>query len=392
MNEVTQGILLLSNKYTQICDLYKCYCNDNDNFIMSYDTAKNIVDIIINNAKMNQTTPTFYLIGGDSVFSWTIITKKIIEYINSQDIYSKIILQIEEDIRELDDFHNFLKLYNNISLYVLYNSLVTTPFIQELLMMKPFLKIIYKININNYSSIFNDFIKLNQLHVKKIKYIYDLSQMEETTFNIDDIYNEFIQIQNFIINSFNNNTVPLIPDNINNNFIKVMMQNEIEKRQKTEQIRIDFFHYAELMAYHCNMILGKKLIFNPLGEIYLCSKDKLNKENSFYCGDLNSHISSDEIFEKIFNKKKELYNTLEPYPSDLRCKSCSIYPICNIDCFGNNLCFSSNSLFPNRFYCGLINKWNEITITIIKNLDSSHNELFKNYFYIYCQKGINENE
>ena len=392
MNEVTQGILLLSNKYTQICELYKCYQNDDQNFIMSYETGKKIVDIIINNAKANEITPVFYLIGGDSIMSWPIITQKIIEYINAQSIYSKIILQIEEDIRELDNFHDFIKLYNNISLQILYNPLVTAPFIPELLKIKPFLKVIYKITVNNYSAIFNDFLKLNQLNIKKIKYIYDFEHMEESTFNINNIYNEFNKIQEFIVESFTNNTIPLIPDNINNNFIKIMMRDEKNKNKKENNIDINFFHHIELMTYHCNMLLGEKLIFNPLGEVYLCSKDKLDKDNLFYCGDLTNCITSDQIFEKLFNENKMSFYKIQPYTTNLRCKSCKIYPICNIDCFGNNLCFSNNSLFPNRLYCGFTNEWQNATISIIKKLDNTHNELFKNYFYIYCQKGINENE
>lgn len=381
------GFLLLSNQYSQICNLYECYLPSNSIEIMNYETGIKIIDTIIDTSLRIKNTPIFYLIGADNSLTWNTITKKLINYINSKNIYNKIFLQIERNINELDDFEDIITHSQTLNFNIIYNK-ITKPLIFELIKMKHFSKVFYKIDLNNYNHLYKDYLDLNANQVRILNFSFNPVQFSSREFDLNNIYSELYKIKDFIIQTFQDGNIPLVPINISNNFLKIIIQDKEELNQEI----INFFHQSELMTYHCNMMIGKKIIINQYGELFLCSKNKLDNKNKFYCGTIDNPYSLDQIIFNIFNIPLEQLINIAPTIKKEKCQFCNLKSTCNIDCFANNFCYSEDPLFPNKIYCSFNNTWDKITKDLILTLDNEKNELFKNYFFIYCQKGLDCND
>lgn len=379
MINLQETIILISNHYSSFCNLYSCYHEINEELALSYDIGKTIINKIFNNAKQQNFVPKIYLIGGDVIHYWETITKPLIEYCLSLKQYCEIYLQFENENNRYEEIFKYLK-EHNIYLNFIYN-LNTSFYLEAAIKYKPFLKLYYYINNDNVNDLFINYQHFNTLNIRKLKFTIEFD------INKKILENNLYQIKNFIIQSFINNEVVLIPDNINNNFIKVLMLDE-EKR-----IGLQLLHHSELTTYHCPMTIGQRIIINQLGQLFCCHHEKLDVNNPMYIGDIfNSDFETVDIFQKVYHftaEDKKPY-ILNPQNEKAECKSCKIYTICHLNCFANNLLISNDPSLCSSKICRIDQLWFDISLSIIDTLDQNQNELFKNYFYAQCMKGLEE--
>ena len=379
MINLQQNIILVSNHYSQICNLYSCYMAPKKEHALSYNIGKNIIDKIFENALNQQFIPKFYFIGGDVIAYWKDITQPLIEYIQSFNEYSEIYIQLEN---ENSAFERILKYCqdNNIYINIIYNNF-TKNYIEKAIEYKPFLKLYYPIKNNNIDNIFENYQYFNLLKIKKIHFLIDCKIHNELLFP------ELIKIQNYIISSFQQELIPLIPDNLSDNFIRVIMMD------KESDIDLQLLQWSELAANYCAMIPGHRVIFNQNGELFFCNHEKLDSNNSMYLGNIqNCNLENIKPFKIIYNIDENYDNIKDyhiyPQTEDNRCKKCNVYTTCHLNCFANNIWTNGNAWICNLNYCELEQYLYTIAEYICNILSEEKNEIFRDYLYALCSKGL----
>lgn len=395
INDFYEMILIVSNKYKQLCEVHQ-YPSldidvmdviDKDLEIIEFDQAKILIDKLIQNANKRNVVPSLLLLGGDDVGVWP-TTLRIIEYCRSMKKFIKITLQVEniEQIHSIYDICYQVKKYD-IRLRCIYSD-KTKDFIPLFLERNPYMQIYLPLNCENYLQLYNIYMELNTLKAKKLKILFNYYEFNNTsTFNIQLLLPQLTQIKEFIQQEFLNNNIPLIPFNYDINFIMILVNN-IEKNND-----VQYFSTGELVQHHCKMVLGDMIIANQNGELYLCSNKHLNQYNTnAYCG----YIHENEIYEKddlnIFYHIYKCYlvqeHTLFPQSEIIMdCDKCTRVTTCSTGCFCNNLINSDDALNPLVEYCIINQHIKELMEEIVSYFNTNKNILFKEYFYMACQKG-----
>lgn len=388
-------ILIVSNYYTQLCEMFyhqkkDKYLNPEFNEIIELDLAYKIIDKLVDNAKKQNKIPKLILLGADSI-SVQETTLAIIQYCRNLDTFIEITLQIENVDKTVNFFeiNNLIRTYN-LQIDYIYNDF-TEDSIQILIEDNPYMNIYLPINWNNYLSLTKIYYKLNDLKVKKLKILfnyYELNRFKKySNFQMDLLLDELTEINNFIYDNFQNNNIPLIPFNFSINFIMILMNN-IETENE-----IQYLSTGDCVKRHCKMVLGERIIINQKGELYLCShEDFIPLNKKAYCGyihlDDNFEVEDLNIFKKIYNY--DLIEDYRLYPNSdptLDCDHCTRVTTCSTGCFCNNLIGSDFALNPVIEYCLINRHIKELMEDLVKKLNEQENELFKEYFYLTCQRG-----
>lgn len=376
-------ILIISTNYKQLCNLEKTYYDFSNKEIITFTLAKTIIDKLIINGSQQHKIPKILLIGGDSEKVWP-VTKEIINYIKQQDYEIDINIQIENISKNIDFFKEqllFLKEYN-ITINYIYNNAT-----------KLYLSIIYNychtfnlkviIDSHNFLQIYDIYSHIaDKYNSLKLEFLFNNNSLQSigTRENIKSISKQLQNITNAIYTSFQNNIIPLIPINFINNFLNYYILYE------QERLDIQYFSDSYNIKTYCNILNGIKIIINQKGELFLCSCNKLTKDNNMYCG----HIEDNKFIElQNFNIIKKIYN-VEQF-TDIqkkdRCQNCNITSICQLGCFSNNLLNTNSSLLPSKMFCIINEEIQKNIKQLILKLNQEKNELFKTYFYIVCQQG-----
>ena len=381
-------MLIISNQYNQLCELYECYHSEQEK-IIDLDLAKNIIDKTISNAKIQQEIPEIYLIGADNSNVWNLITKDIINYILNKKEYIKITIYLEDT--HIFDEHMFLFLIENKINIIYYISQLNNINKNILNINSSFLKIMFLITLNNINNIYNNYLYCVQNKIKNFKFLFNDKQFSIQNENLklyETIEQEFDKIKNYIIKEFKNNKIPVIPENFLYQFIKIL----IIDNEKQKNVRM--LNNIDLINYHCDILQEKRIFINQYGELFLCSSEPLNNKNKFYYGTITNIKNSNDFLAEIFNYNINYFKNIPHKLDNKSCQNkCNLFSVCSMGCFSNNLLNKNNSKIninePFQSYCKinqiLYNKIKEIIIL----LDTEKNELFKDYFYtVITTKGL----
>ncbi len=374
----SKAFIIFSNNFSHFCDLPLSYQENNYDTI-SLDNGNAIINqLILNTESTPNIIPEVVLLGIDkNKKEWQNNFTTFINNIREQDLYIKISIQI--DLQNINEDKLIFYKNHQINLIININNDFNLEKIKLILKYRPLSIFKQHINPSNYEKIFEYYNLFNSIKIKNYDLLFDYYKFNNN-FNQNIILSELNKIQNFIIQSFQNNTLPLIPKIYNLNFMKLIIKNE------EEQNNIQIFNYLQLACFHCDSLAYKTVIFNQNKECFFCSCCLPFDENNIYkYGFINDNnnfiIQNENIIKLVYNIDQEKSFLLKPENSYNTCSSCEQKYLCSSGCYSLNKFYNNKGNISSEFYC-FINKTIFESCNLIANkLSEEKNELFKNYFY-----------
>lgn len=374
----SKAFIIFSNNFSHFCDLPFSYQKNNYDTISLNNGNAIINQLILNTKSTPNIIPEVVLLGIDkNREEWQNNFTTFIDNIREQDLYIKISIQIDsQDINE-----DKLIFYKNRQINLIIN--IDDDFdlekIKLILKYRPLSIFKQHINLSNYKKIFEYYTLFNSIKIKNYDLLFDYYKFNNN-FNKNIILSELNKIQNFIIQSFQNNILPLIPKIYNLNFMKLIIKNE------EEQNNTQIFNYLQLACFHCDSLAYKTVIFNQNKECFFCSCGIPFDENNIYkYGFIDDNdnfiIQNENIIELIYNITREKSFLVNPENSYNTCSSCEQKYLCSSGCYSLNKFYNNKGNISSEFYCFINKTIFESCNLITDKLSKEKNELFKNYFY-----------
>lgn len=394
-NPITRAKLVLTNE----CQLRCKYCYENHGVsTMSLDTAKSVIDLVKKNADEVGVLPSISFFGGEPLLVYEELMKPCIEYIRSElkcrfnIAFTTNGLLLDEDklkyFREMNvDFmlsidgcpesHDTNRVYINGS----GSSSDLEKNIPSILKYFP--------NTRARVTITPETV---QYLYKSVKYIADLGfldlhiapdifilpngrKWEDSDFEV--LKNQMSQVEEYIIQTFEDYEVPLIPQTLMDMFPRIVLSEYCRSvgRHRTATCCIP--------EERCGIGVAEKVVVDVDGSIYACQHGADIEDSPLRIGNIRDGISEEA--------RRNLYEmNLRPLESErLDCSECPLDNICTGGCVPNNyMLFRDFSKVPTA-YCLWTRQLYSSALNIIHHFDEKKdNDLFKDYFYGVVKRGV----
>jgi uncharacterized protein len=374
--KITSAFFILTNQ----CNLRCQYCFVNQNIEkMSYQTALNATNFLIENSKETGYTPNITFFGGEPLLEWDSVIVPITKYIRNEykqqfnlSITSNCILMTEDKLRFMKE--------NNIGLLFSIDGDKETqdfnrPFHNgkgsfDVLKDKIPMILKYFPNMTFRATIHRPTAK-NTFHNMK----FAVEQGYNNMFFIPNVFDEWTEedkniLKNqlslfgdyFIENARQGKIIHL--NNLDKIFPKILEINNAFKKNLNRP----------LLNHKCGLGTGSGASIAPNGKIFAC-QEMVTNDDVFLIGD----IYKGEDIEKR-KKLASMFNSQKVYGLN-DCKDCKLDKICDGGCVANNYLWSKDLNRLPDMYC----YWQQIlldeAIRICNVLGNEKNELFKNAYF-----------
>ncbi|MPM15004.1 hypothetical protein SDC9_61369 [bioreactor metagenome] len=382
--KITSAFFILTNQ----CPLKCAYCFVNQNIEkMTYQTALDSANFLIENSKETGFTPSITFFGGEPLLEWETIIKPLTKYIRNEykkqfklSITSNCVLMTEDKLEFMKD--------NNISLLFSIDGDKETQSINRPFhngnssfdILEPKIPMILKYfpNMTFRATIHKPTAKHTFHNMKfAVEKGYDNMFFIPNVFDDWNEENKNILKQQltlfgdyFIENARNGKIIHL--NNLDKVFSKIPQINYAHKNQLNRPI----------ITHKCGLGTGAAASISTDGKIYACQEMPTN-DDLFEIG----NIYDGEDLEKR-KKLASLFNSQKVYGLK-NCVDCKLDKICDGACVANNYLWSKELNRIPDMYC----YWQQIlldeAIKICNVLGSEKNEVFKNYYFNNFNKSNN---
>lgn len=261
----------------------------------------------------------------------------------------------------------FLK-NNGVFLVQVISTMPSVDYLALLAQIYPGANIKFLINENNVSNLFELISTFCSGGFYNLSFDIDWENYSSPDFSI--IEQQLTQYKDFIINAFENYTVPPVALNFENALCKLIITHSEQQNDNYRTSAISSFSCREGTGS-----LGDYIIKN--NNIYL------NK----YCMD-NNTFKIGGVYDDIDFTIIDSIRYTENYSYDM-CNNCYLNRICNNGNPGINYMFEQSYNKMNTAYCQWQNLIVSLCYEIIKHFDiDQNNGLFKTYFTGIAQRGI----
>ena len=336
LNNIRELNLTLSNKANYICK-YGNNKLENDEVILDIEKIKKIVDILAQNCiEIDGDFPTPLInIYGITSNIWESTFIPLLDYVKDIDQFDpKITIFLDKNniYTFTDDMLNYCRINQiYISCYIGVANGDILEQIKRVLNYRPLSKIIYVVNDNNISKIFEDYQSLNTLNLDCLDYYFSFLDIQDSQQTYDIIEDQFKQINLYVENLMKNDELPIVPLPILRNIIKIIF-NDYQQESNTK-----LFNFYHLMLLWCGSVGGRSIYINPDGQIFLCPKGGMDENSDYIVGCINDEIKLDDIniYDMIFPGAEELIYCymLNPSSAEFPCYRCKIGSLCSSGCF-----------------------------------------------------------
>lgn len=390
---ITNAMLIL----TKQCNLQCKYCYENKkDEIMTLDTLKNIINILNNNACQSETFPRISFFGGEPLLYYEELIKPACQY--AKELNPKFNLSITTNGTLLtEDILNYFKLMNvNIMLSIdgceeshnlnrkYFNGEGSfsdiEAIIPSLLQKRPNTVARMTVTPENCKYIFDSLKCMQNFNFDT----FNILPNEFDNWSDDDfieIENQMNLIKDYIINSFEQEEIPLVPRLIEQMFCKrVIKEYEVYNNRHRQTS-------SSLPCSRCGLGLQGKVVIDPNGDIFTCPHCSLNanEEEIMWIGNIATGINE----ERIDNLLKLNENHPMTAPSGIKCEDCPLNSICSGGCTPNKYLLTGDFNQSTEIYC----KWMQIMYKTAEDIanyfdERKNNDLFKEYFYGCVIRGV----
>jgi uncharacterized protein len=374
--KITSAFFILTNQ----CNLACKYCFVNQNVErMSYQTALDATNFLIENSKETGYTPNITFFGGEPLLEWDSVIVPLTKYIRNEykqqfnlSITSNCVLMTEDKLQFMKE--------NDIGLLFSIDGDKETqdfnrPFHNgkgsfDVLKDKIPMILKYYPNMTFRATIHRPTAR-NTFHNMK----FAVEQGYNNMFFIPNVFDEWAEEDKdilkqqlalfgdyFIENARNGKIIHL--NNLDKIFPKIQEINNAYKKNLDRP----------LLSHKCGLGTGSGASIAPNGKIYAC-QEMVTNDDVFLIGDIYKG-------EDIKKRKKlaSLFNSQKVYGLN-DCKDCKLDKICDGGCVANNYLWSKDLNRLPDMYC----YWQQIlldeAIRICNVLGSEKNELFKNAYF-----------
>ena len=388
----TNAMILVTNN----CNLRCKYCYENkSNKIIDFRVMKDSIDFILKNAEEANLIPKITFFGGEPLLHFDDIIKPAIEYTRSKnsnailDFTTNGLLLTEEQLQ-------FYK-SNNVAFMLSIDGCKESQDANR----------VYA----NGNGSFDDLEEIIPIILKyaprtlaritvtpsNIQYLFDsLKYIESCQFdnvhimpNIFDTWsdNDFKVaeeqmglIRDYIIERFENDEIPLVPEIICQMFTKRVIK---EYEESTNGYRRT---PSTIPNKRCGLGNIGKVVIDTDGNIYTCPHCSLKptEDEIMFIGDIYNGINNNKIENLvILNSEKPLYS------NTFKCSECPLDRVCSGGCTPNNYMISRDFNLLPECYC----KWNRLLYKTAEEIadyfdKNKTNDLFKDFFYGSVIRGV----
>lgn len=381
--KITSAFFILTNQ----CNLKCKYCFVNQNVErMSYQTALDATNFLIENSKETGYTPNITFFGGEPLLEWDSVIVPLTKYIREEyrqkfdlNITSNCILMTEDKLKFMEE--------NGIGLLFSIDGDKETqdfnrPFHSgkgsfDVLKDKIPMILKYFPNMTFRATIHRPTAK-NTFHNME----FAVEQGYNNMFFTPNVFDEWTEEEKnilrkqmnlfgdyFIENARQGKIVHL--NNLDRIFPKILAINNAYSKNLDRP----------LLNHKCGLGTGSGASISPNGEIYGC-QEMVTNDDVFLIGD----IYKGEDIEKR-KQLASLFNSQKVYGLN-NCKDCKFDKICDGGCVANNYLWNKDLNKMPDMYCF----WEQIlldeAIRICNVLGNEKNELFKNIYFRVNRKAI----
>lgn len=379
---------------TTNCQLNCKYCYEKlEPRVMTLDTAKRVVDFLLEQSKKNHKIPTISFFGGEPLLEFYTIIKPLFDYVDSlntpfkYNITTNGLLITDEILNEFKR-HNVHMMIScdgikeaqecnrtNTNGESFFNEMETI--LKAVIQIMPDTTIRMTLTPNNINY-FNDSIKFfEDIGYTNINFFPNLREswseeaLQEWSKQIN-IYMENVK-QNYI-----SNNIPVLSSVVKAMIILYVM----DLYQKDRNL---YRGYVKcLPQYRCGIGVNGKLVVSPEGDFYTCPHCSMQKDQEvMYIGSLEDGVYQDKINNLLEMSQKPMKS------SENKCEDCNLNSICLGGCTPDNYVINNDFSIVPKTYCD----WYHILFESVKqlvnffSLPENENVLFKDCFFTILMGG-----
>ena len=373
---------------TDACNLRCRYCFVNwQNNYMSYRTAKDAVDMLLDNAEESNTKANITFFGGEPLLMWNKLIKPVVDYIRIEKQNDCTLSVTTNGTLLTDEILQYMKQNKVGILFSIDGCKKTQDYNRPTVNGDGSFDLLAN-NIDKIVSYFPNTIFRSTTIPDTCEYTW-----ENIEFAIEHRYKSFFTVPNvfefwseekkailaeqirkyseYYVNCFRRGVTP----------IKFITMEATMKKVRDINTSVKYNKYR-IMNYcatcgKCGLGTNSSCSISPNGDIYACQEMPSN------CGkDSIFHIGS--IYEGVDDTKRialaESYDPFKARGGD--CKKCKLNRICDGGCVANNYMINGDIHISAEIYCW----WQQLILSeiewIIKILGEERNEPFKEYWTV----------
>ncbi len=388
----TNAMILVTNN----CNLRCKYCYENrSNKVIDLQIMKDAIDFILKNAEEACVIPKITFFGGEPLLHFDDIMKSAIEYVRSKN-NNVILCFVTNGLLITEDQLKFYK-NNNVKFMlsidgckeaqdsnrIYANGSGSFDDLEEKipLILKYDPQTLARVTVtpSNIQYLFNSLKYLESCNFDRVHIMPNVFDVwSDDDFKIAE--EQLGLIKDYIINKFENDEIPLVPEIICQMFTKRVIK---EYEESTNRYRMT---PSTIPSKRCGIGSIGKVVIDTDGNIYTCPHCTMQpiEDEIMFIGNIYSGINADKIENLVvLNNEKPIYS------NTFKCSDCPLDRICSGGCTPNNyMIYSDFNLVP-ECYC----KWNRLlykTAEEIVNYFDKYktNDLFKDFFYGCVIKGV----
>lgn len=386
LSQVKEAKILLNKK--------SVFSKNKTDDVIDFEKLNSIIYFI--NENLHEQKPLTYSLIADNCFSEELyeIVLNAVQLIFDLNKDNKILLYTNGNNLN-DDYLMEMKKYNTNIIVCKENEYsINEEDKQSILKYFPLSHFHFYMNSKNYDieTIWNEYKNDNCFY---FNFFFDETDSDYTEDILNSLNNQLNNLDNQIIDKFENLEVPVIPDVYRYMFWKKGVNDYFVRNKRFSIIP------ESANGVRCGQGCNQSLSFDITGDVYTCIKQIDNgKENIFYLGNIEEEIDENKIINILSLHSEEIDSNVikslqkanqTQYGS--KCYSCELQSVCTQGCSPINYTLNKAFLTPSDFFC----YWNKIcyshAVKIITHFDLfKNNDLFKDYYLGSLIKGEGLNE